>query len=73
MIAVFGGLLSPELIDKPVGRDDLAHAHQQEPEQRPLLLTPKRHDAALIDDFERSEDPEVRHLSGFVPLLTTTA
>ena len=57
-------LLTPELVDKPVCGHDLACAHQQEAEKRPLLLPTERDRAVVADDFERSEDPEVRHLSG---------
>ena len=56
-------MLAPELVDEAVHGDDLACAHEQEAEKSALLLTAERDGgAALSDDLERAEDPELEHL-----------
>ncbi len=54
-------MLTPELVDETVGGYDLAHPHEQEAQEGPLLLPSEGDGAVLADDFERPEDPEVRH------------
>ena len=67
-------MLPPELIDEAVGGDDLPYAHQQETEQRPLLLASQRDRAGIADYVERTEDPKIRHVRGLyhpMPPLTS--
>ena len=54
-------LLTPELVDEAVGCHDLARPHEQEPEQRTLLLAAQRERRRPADDFERPEDAELDH------------
>jgi hypothetical protein len=50
---------SPDVINKPVNRDGLVGVQQQTRHQRPQSPTAERHPTALLDNFERAEDPEV--------------
>jgi Protein kinase domain len=58
----FGSSFPPQLFDQPVGRDDLVRAGEQQGQQRPLPRSAERERTALLDDLERSQDPEL-HVS----------
>ena len=55
---------TPQLVDQPVRAQPLVDVQQQHRQQRPLLAPPKRNPAALIEDFERTEDEEVHASNG---------
>jgi hypothetical protein len=49
----------PQLLDEPVGRDDLADAKQEQSQQGPLLRTAELELPAVDQDLERPEDAEL--------------
>ena len=53
--------LAPEPVHEPVGREHLSGMQKQQREESALLLRRDRSDVAVRDDFERPEDPEVKH------------
>ena len=66
-----GRRVAPELVEQPVGRDDLVDAEEQHRQQRPLFVAAERDDGAkVIERFERAQDPELRD-SSFVAGITT--
>ena len=52
-------LLSPELLDEAIVRDDLARTDEEKPEERPLLVPTEGERPLRCDDLERPENPEV--------------
>ena len=54
-------MLAPQLVDEPVGRDDLARMDQQQAEERALLLPAERDRPGPVLELERTEDPELCH------------
>jgi hypothetical protein len=65
-------MFPPQLIEEPVGRDDLVRVDEQKREEGTLLLTAERDYAvAAVADLQRPEDPEVQHVT-FVALIRTT-
>jgi hypothetical protein len=54
---------SPELVDQSIGRDHLVRAGQQQSKQRPLPCPAEREMAAIVDDLQGSQDPELHHSS----------
>ena len=60
-------VVAPQGVDEEVGRDDLIRVQQEDGEQRALLLAAELQRLAVGgSDFERPEDPELRH-TGVVP------
>ena len=56
-------VLAPEQIDEPIGRDDLPVMDEKRHEERPLAL-PAEFDGLTVEQhLERSEDPELAHLT----------
>ena len=55
------GSFTPQLVDEPLGRNDLARVHEEERQQRSLLLAAQRNRAVISDDLERTQDPELDH------------
>jgi tRNA uridine 5-carbamoylmethylation protein Kti12 len=55
------GSFTPQLSDESLGRNDLARVHQEERQQRSLLLAAQRNRAVISDDLERTQDPELDH------------
>ena len=55
------GLARPELVDQPIGGDDLVRVEKQERKERALLAVAQHDRLAMLDDLERSEQPELRH------------
>ena len=52
-------LLTPDLIDQQVGRDELVGPDQEVRQDEPLLRTAERQTVALADDLERAEQLEL--------------
>jgi hypothetical protein len=52
-------VVTPELVDQPLGRDDLVRVQEQKAEQRSLASTPNRKAAPVLADFEWTEDAVV--------------
>ena len=61
-----GRVLAPELVDQPVGRNDLVGVEEEEGEQGPRLAAAQRRGAAFVPQLERSQDPEL-HLPASRP------
>src|SRR5207244_10767611 len=55
--------LAPELLDEPVGRDDVVPVQEQEREQRTRLRRAPPEPPAADDDVERPEKAKLVHLS----------
>src|SRR5690242_15142507 len=53
----------PQLVDQPVGRDDLVRAQQKDRQQRALLRAAKRDDVVAVGDLEWAEDPKFHRVS----------
>ena len=56
---VVGRALAPELVDQPVGWDDLVGVEEQHGEQLTRLRPAQGYLAAFIPNLERSQDPEL--------------
>jgi hypothetical protein len=52
-------LRAPELVDQPVGRDDLVGGGEEQDEERPQPRSLERERTIAVDDLERSQDPEL--------------
>ena len=52
-------MLSPQLVDKPVGRHDAARVQKQNREEHPLALAAECDGAVDAFDLERAQYPEV--------------
>ena len=58
---------APEFVDQAVTGDDLVRVEEQNHQQRALLRAAERKRAAVLEHFERTEDP-VLHLLSSSPL-----
>jgi hypothetical protein len=52
--------LGPKEGDEPIPRDDLVAVQQKCGEKRPLLRSAERNPPAVLEDFDRTEDPKFR-------------
>jgi len=59
----FRRLLTPELVDQAVARDDLVRPHEQDGEQRTLMRAADPELAPISENFERAEDTEFEGVS----------
>jgi hypothetical protein len=50
---------SPELVDEAIVGDDLVRTGQQNGEKGPLSRSAERERTPVLDDLERSQDPEL--------------
>jgi hypothetical protein len=57
--SVVRGIVAPELLDKTIGRDDVARLEKQEGEDAPLLDAPEAKLPIALPDLERTKDAEV--------------
>jgi hypothetical protein len=58
----FRRLLTPELVDQAVARDDLVRPHEQDGEQRTLMRAADPEPAPVSEHLERAEDAELEEL-----------
>jgi hypothetical protein len=65
-------LLTPELVDQAVTRDDLVGVDEQDPEQGTLLRAAYRERVVPIDDLDRPEDSKL-HGASWAPDRSTAA
>ena len=63
---VLGRVLTPELVDQPVSRNDLVGMQQEPREKRTRLRPSEGHLGAVVPHLERSQDPEL-HLLASLP------
>ena len=54
-------MISPELVDQPVTREDLVGVHEQQRQQRTLLRTRERQRPLPVMDLERTQDSVLHH------------
>ena len=66
-----GRVLAPELVDQPVGGNDLVGVEEEQGEKRTGLGPTQRNLAVFVPYLERSQDPEL-HPTG-LPAGTLTA
>ena len=60
------GLVAPDPVDEAVGGDDLACVHDEDREERTLLMRPQRDRPLIVPDLQISEDPELHVPPSFV-------
>jgi hypothetical protein len=65
-----GRLLSPQLVDQTINRDDLPPMQQQHRQQSPLLWGPERQRPIIVDHLQRPKDSEFKQQT--VPRATLT-
>ena len=53
----------PELLEQQIAGDRLVRVHEQERQQRPLLLARERNRGAVSDQLERAEQAELHPAS----------
>ncbi len=58
--ALVWSLPRPELLDQPVGGDDLVRMEEQEREQATLPRAGQRERDAVVENLQRAEDPELQ-------------
>ena len=56
-----GQILSPQLVDEPVGGDELVGIHQQDRQQGTLSHSSERERPGIAAHLQRAEDPEIHH------------
>ncbi len=54
-----GRPLTPQVVEQPISRDNLARVKQQDRQQRPLLGTGERDDPVAVGDLKRAENPKL--------------
>src|SRR5205823_5198543 len=64
---------APEVVDEPIGRDDLVRPRQQQGEQRPLTLASEGERPFAIDGLQGAKDPELHRSAGSQWLLIPPA
>ena len=57
-----GGVLAPELVDQPVGGNDLVGMEEEGGQQRSRLAATEGHLTASVPDLERPQDPKLHPL-----------
>ena len=57
-----GRVLAPELIDQPVGGNDLVGMEKEGSQQRSRLAATERYLTASVPNLERPEDPKLHPL-----------
>ncbi len=62
------GGLTPQLIEDPIGRNDLIGVHQHQGQERLLFEAPEVHGNAVSLKFERTEDSEFQTAAGHARL-----
>jgi len=62
-------LLTPDLVDQLVGRDDLVGVHEEKRQQNPTLLATQIQLPVAVPDLERPENPEIHYPATVPPLL----
>jgi hypothetical protein len=63
-------VLAPELVEQLVRGDHAAGIERQQAQQRALLLAAEYEWPSVVDDFERTENPELKHVF-FVSLVAS--
>ena len=58
-LRVLGGIVAPESIDQPIGRDDGPRLQQQQGEDSALLAATEANLPIALPDLERAEDAEI--------------
>ena len=56
-------MLSPELVDQAIAREDMVCVHQEEREQRALLRTRQRQRLVPVANLQRAEYPVLHRTS----------
>src|SRR5439155_26064853 len=52
-------VLAPELLDEPVGGDDLVRVQEEDGQERALLASAEPERSVLLDDLQRAEYPKL--------------